>query len=426
MSANIPPAASPSRWALPLFTLALVFSYGDRYVLSLVLPAVQSELSLSDTQAGLLQGATFALVYALASLPLARLLDRHNRIWISAACILTWSMASMLSSVAIGFAMLAICRAGIAAAEAGLPPAAISFFRDGRSASQAARASSVFMIAPFIGTGLALFGGGLLLNAFEPFGSAIAWRAVLITMAAPGLLLAPALILLVRDRPERRVAAATRPINGELRQLLRQPSVALYLFACGGFAFANNVLLAWYPSYLVRELGVAVSDAGRLSGPIYMVCGMVGALASILLSSRLATRGVASLSGLVLFGLALLVPASLVMTNAAGLTGSLGGYGVFAFASALFASTFAIPIQLLAPPQVRAQALAALFMVCGVAASIGTVLVGQLTDMAGLSLSTAMTWCSAPLVLAACAAMAMVRRIWSTRGNRLVGDAVAG
>jgi len=399
---------------LLLFGLCFVFAYADRYVLSLLLPAVQRSFAISDTEVGLLQGAGFALVYALMGLPVARLIDRGDRVRIAAACVAIWSIASMLSAAAGSFAVLALCRMGVAAAEAGLPPAAISYFRDGRSNAAAARASSLFMLAPFAGVGLALFGGGALLGLFTAMGSGdAAWRWVLLVISAPGLLLAVVLALTLSDPAGRRDTAGSA--DGPSLRLLanlfaEQRAMAPYFLGAALFGLFNNALMAWYPSYLVRSFGRDPGLVGRVTGPTYMIAGIAGALLAVALVGSRARRGAGAVAGLAALVLALLVPVTGLITLAPSFAFSIGCYALFAFLSAMFASLFIVPVQLTAPPAIQARSIAALLLCCGLSASVGTVLVGLLTDHAGLSLGTAIAGVSLPSAAIGAASLLYARR----------------
>ncbi|KQX23474.1 MULTISPECIES: MFS transporter [unclassified Sphingomonas] len=399
---------------LLLFGLCFVFSYADRYVLSLLLPAVQRSFAISDTGVGLLQGAGFALVYALMGLPVARLIDRGNRVRIAAACVAIWSIASMLSAAAGSFAILALCRMGVAAAEAGLPPAAISYFRDGRSNAAAARASSLFMLAPFAGVGLALFGGAALLALFRGMGAGEdAWRWVLLLISAPGLLLAGLLVVILSDPPGRRATSgqAEAPSLRLIGTLFaEQKAMAPYFLGASLFALFNNALMAWYPSYLVRSFGRDPSLVGRVTGPAYMIAGIAGALLAVALVGSRARRGVGPVAGLTALVLALLVPVAGAITMAPSFDVSIGCYVLFAFLSAMFASLFIVPVQLSAPPAIQARSIAALLLCCGLSASVGTLLVGLLTDHLGLGLGRAIAVISLPAAALGTVALLIARR----------------
>ena len=115
------------------------------------------------------------MCYATAGVFVARLVDRANRVKLIAVCVAIWAISTALCGFATSFTELLIARAGTAIAEAALNPAALSIFSDIFATRKVARASSVFMLGPYIGGGLALFGGGMLLSATA--GDASAWLA---------------------------------------------------------------------------------------------------------------------------------------------------------------------------------------------------------------------------------------------------------
>ena len=70
------PKDSPFSRAYVLYAIGLiffvsVFNVVDRYILSILAPGIQKDLSLSDTQMGLLLGPSFSAVHFLAVLPAA-------------------------------------------------------------------------------------------------------------------------------------------------------------------------------------------------------------------------------------------------------------------------------------------------------------------------------------------------------------------
>ncbi|PWS22119.1 MFS transporter, partial [Enterococcus faecium] len=68
------------RWiTLALLTLTYFFSFMDRQILAILLEPIKRDLSLSDTQLGLLSGLVFAIFYATLGIPIARLADRTSR-----------------------------------------------------------------------------------------------------------------------------------------------------------------------------------------------------------------------------------------------------------------------------------------------------------------------------------------------------------
>ena len=69
-------------YVLFVLFLGYVVNALDRAILGILLPSIQVEFDLSNTQLGLLGGVAFALFYATCGIPIASLADRTSRKWI--------------------------------------------------------------------------------------------------------------------------------------------------------------------------------------------------------------------------------------------------------------------------------------------------------------------------------------------------------
>ncbi len=68
-----------TRYALALLFMVSFFNYMDRYMLAVLLPAIETDQQLSDTEIGFITGLAFTLFYATMGIPIARLADRYSR-----------------------------------------------------------------------------------------------------------------------------------------------------------------------------------------------------------------------------------------------------------------------------------------------------------------------------------------------------------
>ena len=64
---NYPPRGY-AWYMVVLLTVAYIFSFIDRYIVSLVIEPLKADLALSDTQIGLLMGTAFALFFGITFL----------------------------------------------------------------------------------------------------------------------------------------------------------------------------------------------------------------------------------------------------------------------------------------------------------------------------------------------------------------------
>jgi MFS family permease len=92
----VQPTEKSTRYVAVLFLVATV-SFMDRQILAILLESIKHDLGASDTEIGLLTGFAFVLIFALASVPIARAADRYSRRNIIAAALMFWSVMTMVS-----------------------------------------------------------------------------------------------------------------------------------------------------------------------------------------------------------------------------------------------------------------------------------------------------------------------------------------
>src|ERR1700730_16906577 len=119
-----------SWYVVAVLMLCYTLSFIDRQILSLLVTPIKTDLGISDTRVGLLQGFSFALFYALMGLPLGRIADVSNRRNLITAGILFWSFFTSACAGAKSFMTLFMARMGVGVGEAALNPAAFSILSD--------------------------------------------------------------------------------------------------------------------------------------------------------------------------------------------------------------------------------------------------------------------------------------------------------
>jgi MFS family permease len=388
---------------LVLLTLSYIMAQAATQVMGLLVVPVQASLHASDTQMGFLQGFAFILIFSLAGIPIARLTDRGDRVRIIAWCILFFSLATIVSGLAGSFTILALLRAGTAVAEAGLPPAAFSMFSESRSVRGTARATATFMLSPFIGAGVALGGGGIVTRLLPHWQLAAAlgfdqpWRIVLLLIGLPGILLAALLVTLTRDSGRGR-ERVQRPSSAlPLRRVLHlvfveRPFFRSYHAALACFITFLFGYLAWFPTFLIRHFGLDLAAAGGAAGFTYMAGGVAGTLFSIAAAGRRERQG-GLRSTLKWFVLAMLstVPLAVLIPMMPNVPTTIALYAVMSFLAASMLSIMMVPLQLSLPLGVQARAIAVFsFLVTAIGGTFGPLIIGLLSDRAGLSIGEAL------------------------------------
>ena len=296
------------RVALALLTTAYTLNFVDRTIVASIGQAIKVDLKISDTQLGLLGGLYFALLYTILGLPLARIAERRSRVNIISASVLLWSGMTALCGAASSYAWLALFRFGVGVGEAGLSPSAHSLISSYYERGRRASALSIYSLGVPIGVMIGAVGGGFLAQNFS-------WRVAFVAAGLPGLLLAPAIKLMIRE-PVRHLAQTGLSLGAEFRATL---SVARRLL--GNWAVFNMVAgitlvsFAGYGGgqfvqpYWARVFGLNYTQIGLIVGLIGGASQTAGVLLGGYASDRLARAGGRAWYGLVpAIGVALSYP----------------------------------------------------------------------------------------------------------------------
>jgi predicted MFS family arabinose efflux permease len=254
------PSPRESSIGLVLLTLISFFNYLDRMVLPAVAQSIKVEFGLTDAQVGLMTGFAFVLVYAFVGIPIARLADRSNRRNILAFAVAFWSLATIACGLARSFVQLLLARMSVGIGEAACQPVGFAMIADYFPPQRRATALSWFMIGSSLGIMAGLAAGGWL-------GAAYGWRTAFLVVGAPGLLLALAVRLLMREPARTGLDAAahagTLGFAASLRVLATNRAYLWILAANVSYSMMIFGPMAWLPAFFIRthELGMDVVGA---------------------------------------------------------------------------------------------------------------------------------------------------------------------
>lgn len=296
---------SPRRaWGVTfLLTVVFVFSFVDRQILNLLVGPIQQDLNLNDTQVSLLQGFGFVATYVLLSIPIGRLVDTRRRISIIAFGVAFWSLATAACGMARSFAGLFVARAGVGVGEATLTPAAWSLLADYFPPHRRSLPFSVFLMGPYLGVGIAMIAGGLVMDGLAErgpmmlplVGELAPWQATFFVVAAPGIILT-ALLLMIREPARKGLKDGVTPVAVSYQDIIAwvrahgRVYVAL-LVGVPCIALVLYGLQAWIPTYLLRVHGMSLGEAGTQYGAIALLAGSLGVLSGPFAGRYLERRG---------------------------------------------------------------------------------------------------------------------------------------
>jgi len=372
-------------YALIILVLINSINYMDRYVVSILLPGITEDLSLTDTQAGLLTGLAFALFYALMALPIGMAVDRFVRKYVLAAGILVWSFATFASGLVGRFASMFAVRALTGAGESSAHPSGVSLLGDYFSQKFRTTAIAIFQMGVPIGAGLGLILGGILVERFG-------WRQTFFIYAAPGVILIPLILMMkepIRGASEGLTEKDSENIMSEgfwtkVRKILSLKTLIYHYIATALIMFASQGFSMWLPTYLIRERGFTEEFAGTITGVGYLIGGFVGALGGAIIADRWFRRDkkgrikVQSLAALLAIPFVFI---ALFRTNNAILIPGI--LMAIILSIAMFPILSAIIVDL-TEPQDRGVAMALLLLFqTGIGFSLGPTVVGWISDLTG-------------------------------------------
>lgn len=265
---------------LALLLLAYIFNFLDRQILGILAGPIITDLKLTDAEFGAIGGIAFAILYSVLGVPLAMLADRTSRSRVIAAALAVWSGFTALCGTATGFGQLFLYRLGVGVGEAGGVAPAYALIADYFPARKRARALAIFSLG--IPLGLA---AGTLIGAY--LAAWVNWRAAFLVMGVAGLLLAPIMLIFVRDKPRAAGAAEPVPLSRAFPIIARKPSFWLMASAASCSSLAGYGLALWTPSVLERSFGFELIERGQFLASIFLIGGTAGVFAGGWLADRL-------------------------------------------------------------------------------------------------------------------------------------------
>ena len=277
------------KWVvLATLTTVYVFNFIDRQILVILQEPIKVELGLTDTQLGLLTGLTFAALYVILGIPIARLADKGNRKNIIVASLALWSLMTALSGLAKNFTHLFLARMGVGVGEAGGSPPAHSIISDYFPSKQRATALSIYSTGIYIGILIGFVIGGVLAKNYG-------WRITFYSLGIPGIVFAVVLYLVIKEPMKGRLDAADLThVNPTLKEvlssLLKKKTFVFVALASGFHTFGIYGFSNFSASFLSRIHQIDVATAGLVLGLAIGIGGGIGTFLGGYLSDRLSHK----------------------------------------------------------------------------------------------------------------------------------------
>lgn len=275
---------STKKWVVVSYlAFCAAVNYADRSALSAVLPALRSEMHLSDIGLASL-GSVFLWSYALSSPIAGFLADRWSRSRLIAFSIASWSLVSIGVGLSMNYPMLLTMRILLGVTESLYLPSAIALIADYHGTSSRGAALAMHSVGLNLGIVAGGYSAGYLADHFG-------WRAAFITLGAAGLVIAGLSILFLKDlQPPLSEKSPASEVLKSVKELVHIPLYLMVLAEVMLTAIGSWTFLNWLPLYFWSTFHMSLGAAGFSGNFTLQIAAVIGTLISGLFSDRLAKR----------------------------------------------------------------------------------------------------------------------------------------
>lgn len=376
-----PPASGSWSALRKSYIMAMVMvvafiSYVDRQIVTILIQSIKEDLSLSDTQIGLLTGVFFSVLYVIAGIPLARISDRGNRRTVISLCVAFWSAMTMFCGIATSYVQLAFGRMMVAVGEAGSAPASYSLLADIFPPQRRTRIFALMSCGSAFGIAFGIYLGGTL-------NEVLGWRTTFLVVGAPGLVIGLLFWLTVPEPARPAAAADAPPVQGLFRTLLSFLDLTTYRALIVIALFASTAafaMLSWMPAFLMRVHGMSSGEVGLKMGTALALGLLLGNICCGTIADKMGGRDVRWLIWTAGYGLLACVPTGLLSLFWPDALGSVICFGAFTFFLGFWAPPVVTVVVGLVHGQSRALAAATIPIFQSIGGAIGPLFVGMVSD----------------------------------------------
>jgi MFS family permease len=260
---------------LCLLTLLSLTNYIDRWIIAAVMPPLQAELGLSNTQSGFIMSA-FMLGYFVTSPFFGYLADRVSRTNLIMIGTGLWSAASGLSGFSRSGIQMFLSRAAVGVGEASNISSTPSILADLFPRKDLNKAMAIWTATIPVGSALGFVLGGFIENHFG-------WRMAFFVAGIPGLILIAAFYFFVKepirgrfDKEEKSLFPPT--FKNDVKKLLKNTKYIYAVLGYAAFTFTVGGFASWAPKYLLAVRGVPLHIADTWFGALTVLTGVSGTL----------------------------------------------------------------------------------------------------------------------------------------------------
>lgn len=319
-----------------LWGVALL-NYMDRQMLSVMKPSMQIDIAelQSATNFGYLM-AVFLWIYGLMS-PLSGIFaDRFNRKWLVVGSLFVWSGVTFAMGYASTFQQLFWLRGIMGMSEALYIPAGLSLIADFHSSKTRSLAIGIHMTGLYMGQALGGFGATI--------AATYSWQSTFHSFGFIGILYAVVLVFFLKEKSlgtqiGTEIIKSNKAQDNFLKGMIKlftNPSFWIILLYFTVVSIPGWATKNWLPTLFADNLHIDMSKAGPLSTITVAAASFLGVLFGGLLSDRWVQKNIKGRIYTSGIGLALTIPALLLMGFGHSLFNVIGAAFCFGFGYGMF------------------------------------------------------------------------------------------
>lgn len=364
-------------WTLFILTGLNLLNYLDRSILNAVRTPLASDFNLGYGDSGRTVTA-FMIGYFVTSPFFGYLGDRLPRKWLIAVGIFVWSLGTLLTGFAVGFAALLFYRVLVGLGEASYATISPSLISDTFAPAKRNNALTIFYVAIPVGSALGYILGGEIAAHWT-------WRHAFIWAGIPGLVLALVLLPFAEARRGQAELGANesvaKPVPQDYLKLLKNADYQLVVWGYVAYTFALGAFAFWGPTFLAKVHHLSNQHAADFFGAVLVLTGLVGTLLGGFAATAWKKRNPAGYAWMLSCSILLAVPSSFAAFLCGNKMASMALLALSMFF--LFLSTGPVNTLILetVPMNLRASAMAlSIFMIHLFGDMWSPELVGRLAD----------------------------------------------
>jgi MFS transporter, ACS family, D-galactonate transporter len=280
--------------------------------------------------------AIFLWIYALMSPVSGIIADRLNRKWLIVASLFVWSGVTLAMGFATTFNQLYALRAVMGVSEAFYMPAGLSLIADYHQGKNRSLAVGIHMTGIYLGQALGGFGATI--------AGSFSWQTTFFSFGLVGVLYSIILILFLK---EQKAYTIVEDLTGSLWKkfsesfrgvgvLLGSLSFWVILFYFSAPSLPGWATKNWLPTLLSTNLNIRMEVAGPVSTITIALSALIGVLVGGVVADRWIQRTLRGRIYTGAVGLALTIPAVIMLGFGDSYLSILGGASCFGFGFGMF------------------------------------------------------------------------------------------